>query len=145
MGSQPCSGSWSMLSSICYTGDWTVIFETVRLFLDFPSKQEISGLQKAEEKLKIKFYSIGASPMAKWLSLRSAAMAQSVVDLDPGHLTSTTPQAMLRRRRTQQNRKDLLLEDITVYRGALGREEKKRLATHVSSGSISKNIKFLKK
>ena len=77
-----------------------MIFETSHLFLDFPRKQEISRLQKDEERLKRKFYSIGASPEAEWLGSGSASVAQGLAGSDPGYLTSTAHQAMLRRRPT---------------------------------------------
>ena len=57
---------------------------------------------------------------------------------DPGCRPSTTYQATLRQRPTQQNQKDLQLEYTTRYWGALGRRKKKRLATNVSSGASLK-------
>ena len=54
---------------------------------------------------------------------RSALAAQGLTSLDPGHGPSTAHQAMLRRRPTQHNQKDLQLEYTTMYLGALGRRK----------------------
>ena len=43
---------------------------------------------------------VGASPMAKWVSLHSSAAAQGFMGLDPGHGRGTARQATLRQRPT---------------------------------------------
>ena len=52
----------------------------------------------------------------------SASVVQGFTGLDPGHGPSTAHQAMLRRRPTEHNQKDLQLEYTTMYWGALGRK-----------------------
>ena len=70
--------------------------------------------------------------------VRSTLAAQGFTGSDPGRGSSTAHQAMLRQRPTQ-HQKDLQLEYTTMYWGALGRkEEKRRLATDVSSEPIFK-------
>ena len=75
--------------------------------------------------------------------MRSASAAQGFAGVDPGRGPSTAHQATVRQRSTWQNQKDLQLENITMYGGLWGEEEKKkRLATDVSSGPVFK-IKLL--
>ena len=57
---------------------------------------------------------------------RSALAAQGFAGADPRHGHGTIHQAMLRRRHTWHNQKDLQLQYTTMYLGGFGEKKKKR-------------------
>ena len=112
-------------------------------------------MRKVPRHKKFKKQIVGAGPVAEWLSSCSTVAAQGFAGLDAGCGHGTTREAMLRRRPTCHNYKDLQLKIRNyVLRGSGEKKQerkKRKLATVVSSGANLKKkqqadcrIKYIK-